>query len=331
MYRAQNSLLHCLSRPPDEVVDLRSVVVQKQQIKGFRFRNPTLPVVRVSLQVQWARLRCRRKLQTRSEEEIRKVRGLAEPTLFQQHPEELQVLAQRQQDNASSLEHSAKSVLDLPERTPPQIDKQSWTRLRRTNLRWQAVLAANQNLIQGLPILPCRRVDAAALRQADSLVWLAMHTLIPDMIHRPEGVFLPTSTTIPTCLGVEIKLTLRKARKHSGLEIIPKTSLNLLAKRLLRGGTVKSHMTKTVVNFAQKEPVAPTVVEALSQRMACIRLRRMLRPHLYRNSRSHLESQTRSTTAIDRTPTHTQACLRSLTSAAMFDHNQFLPTPCTAQ
>jgi hypothetical protein len=94
---------------------------------------------------------------------------------------------------------------------------------------------------------------------------------------------------------------------------------------------VRSHMTKMVVNFAQKDPVAPTVVEALSQRMACIRLRRMLRLHLYRNSRSHLESQTRSTTAIDRTPTNTRAYLPNLTSAAMFDRNQFLPTPCTAQ
>jgi hypothetical protein len=94
---------------------------------------------------------------------------------------------------------------------------------------------------------------------------------------------------------------------------------------------VRSHMTKMVANFAQKDPVAPTVVEALSQRMACIRLRRMLRLHLYRNSRSHLESQTRSTTAIDRTPTNTRAYLPNLTSAAMFDRNQFLPTPCTAQ
>ena len=158
-----------------------------------------------------------------------------------------------------------------------------------------------------------------------------MHILTPDMKRRPEGAILPTSTIIPMYLGVKIKLTLRKARKHSGPEIILKTSLNLLAKRSLRGGSVRPHMTRMVVTFAQKDPVAPTVVEVLSQHMACIQLRRMLRLHLCRNSRSHPESQTRSTTATDKTPTNTRACLRNLTSAAMFDHNQSLPTPCTAQ
>jgi hypothetical protein len=143
---------------------------------------------------------------------------------------------------------------------------------------------------------------------------------------RPEEVFPPISTQTPTSSAVKIKLVPRKARTFSGLETILKTNRNLLVKRLLLGGIVKFRMTRMVVIFAQNELVAPTVLEALLPRMACIRLRRILRLHPYRNSRLVLASRPHSTIAIDRIPTPTRACLHSLTSAAMYAHNQSRPT-----
>jgi hypothetical protein len=110
-YPAPSSLLRCRSQPLDEAADLRSVVVQKQQTKEFRLLNPILLPVRVNLQHLWVHLHCRRKLQTKSEEGIRKVLGLAEQTLCQHNPEELQVVARRRLGSASSLAHSAKSGL----------------------------------------------------------------------------------------------------------------------------------------------------------------------------------------------------------------------------
>jgi hypothetical protein len=144
MCRAQNLLLHCRSQPPDEVADPRSVVVQKQQTKAIQPRNPILLAARMSLQDQWVHLHCRRKLQIKSEEEIRKVLGPAEQTLCQHNPEELLVVAQRRLDSESSPEHSAKSGPDsTTEQTPHQMDKHRLTSLQKTSLRLQPVHAAN--------------------------------------------------------------------------------------------------------------------------------------------------------------------------------------------